>query len=66
MDGDLSGFTDAITCFGRQPSTSSGSDRRPRESLMIEWGSANWGRPGHNAHHADNGSWWGVEDEREE
>jgi hypothetical protein len=33
---------------------------------MIEWGSPNWGRPGHNVHHADNGSWWSGEDEREE
>jgi hypothetical protein len=33
---------------------------------MIEWGSPNWRKPGHNVHHADNGSWWGSEDEGEE
>jgi hypothetical protein len=33
---------------------------------MIDWGSPTWGKPGHNVHHAENGSWWGAEDEREE
>ena len=25
----------------------------------IQWGSPDWGKPGHNVHHADNGSYWG-------
>lgn len=24
---------------------------------MIDWGNPNWGLPGHNVHHAEDGSW---------
>jgi hypothetical protein len=40
--------------------------QRGREGVMIDWGNPNWGRPGHNVHQADNGSWWAAEDERED
>jgi hypothetical protein len=33
---------------------------------MIDWGNPDWGRPGHNVHQAENGSWWAAEDERED
>lgn len=29
---------------------------------MIEWGSPDWGKPGTNVHHAENGSWSAGED----
>ena len=33
---------------------------------MIDWGNPNWGKPGHNVHHAENGSYWGAGDDRTE
>jgi len=37
-----------------------------RSEAMIEWGTPDWGKPGHNVHAAENGSWWGDEDDRNE
>jgi hypothetical protein len=33
---------------------------------MIDWDNPNWGKPGHNVHQCQNGSWWDETDERQD